>query len=146
MIQCFSHSGGGESSINTTMGIDRSCGAIDCPSKIEKFSNRTSSKVVDSESVKILMSIFSGAIFLSGVFIIIFVDGIKTEKDGERISIKSQCSAVVKMSFKDKRMLFLLPIQIYAGLLPGFVAVDFSKVLVYFFNKFLYNCLLGYYL
>ena len=58
----------------------------------------------------------------------IFVDNIKTEKDGKRILVRSQISAVMKMSFKDKRMLFLLPIQIYAGLLPGFVAVDFSKV------------------
>ena len=58
----------------------------------------------------------------------VFVDSIKTEEDGKKLDIKSHIYATIGMPFKDKRMLFLLPLQVYASLLPGFVAVDFSKV------------------
>ena len=114
---------------NSTTRMIKHCGAVDCPSQtVQKFTNGTAENVADQQSVIILMSIFSGAIFLSGIFILVFVDDIKTEKDDEKIAIKSRISAVLRMSFKDKRMLFLLPIQMYASLLPGFAAVDFSKV------------------
>ena len=116
------------SASNHSIDLGKICGASDCPSRVEKSSNGTLDKVADQHSVIVLMGIFAGGIFLSGVFIIIFVDNLKTDKDGKRILIKSQVSAVGRMAFKDKRMLALLPIQIYAGLLPGFVAVDFSKV------------------
>jgi len=122
--------GGRSSANNHSIDVYKICGASDCPSRVEKSSNGTLDKVADQHSVIVLMGIFAGGIFLSGVFIIIFVDNLKTEKDGKRILIKSQVSAVCRMAFKDKRMLALLPIQIYAGLLPGFVAVDFSKSFV----------------
>lgn len=117
---------GDQNSINATRNMNRYCGANDCPSKLG--TNRTISKSADPESVTILMAVFSAAVFLSGIFILLFVDSLKTESNEKKVKIKSQLYAVMKMSFKDKRMLFLLPIQIYAGLLPGFVAVDFSKV------------------
>ena len=115
------------------MNIDRYCGAKDCPSRIEKVTNGTSENIADSESVVLLMSIFSGAIFLSGIFLMIFVDNIKTDEDDAKIPIKSRIYAPIKMLSTEKRMLFLLPIQIYSTLLPGFVSVDFSKV---FYTRF----------
>ena len=120
--------GGRSSANNHSIDVYKICGASDCPSRVEKSSNGTLDKVADQHSVIVLMGIFAGGIFLSGIFIIIFVDNLKTEKDGKRILIKSQIFAVCRMAFKDKRMLALLPIQIYAGLVQGFVAVDFSKV------------------
>lgn len=110
------------------MSVNKFCGANDCPSKIAKLSNGTMEQVADQESVIILMSIFSGAIFCSGIFIMIFLDSRKIEDEGKEVRIKSHLSAFVRMVFKDKRMIFLLPIQIYAGLFPGFVAVDLVKV------------------
>ena len=113
---------------NETMAVKRHCGAQDCPRKFEKLSNGTMGEVADQESVIILMCTFAGAFFLSGMIVIMLVGSIKSVDEGEEVNIKSHLSAVLKMSFKDKRMLFLLPIQVYAGLIAGFVAVDYSKV------------------
>ena len=95
---------------------------------MKKLTNGTLNNVADQQSVVLLMSIFSGAIFLSGVFIMVFVDNIRPDEDGTKLPIKSHIFATLKMSFKEKRMLFLLPVHTYAALLPGFIAVDFSKV------------------
>lgn len=119
------------------MNVNKYCGAQDCPSQIEKLSNGTMVKAADQESVVLLMSIFSGAIFMSGLLIMVFVDNLEAENDVTEVKLKSRLLAVLRMSFKDKRMLFLLPIQVYASLFPGFVAVDFSKVFSIFLREML---------
>ncbi|XP_065054633.1 protein unc-93 homolog A-like [Rhopilema esculentum] len=116
---------------NITNAEEYTCGAADCPSKNQWSSaaNGTAAvKVANLESVNILMGIFLGAVVLAGL-ILVPIDDVNSSSKEKRQnqSVKSHIFAVANIVYRDKRMACLLPFCIYAGLSPGFIAVDLAK-------------------
>ena len=119
---------------NITNAEEYTCGAADCPSKNQWSStaNGTATvKVANLESVNILMGIFLGAVVLAGMILVPVEDVNSSSKEKrQNQSIRSHIFAVANIVGRDRRMACLLPLCIYAGLSPGFIAVDFAKVML----------------